>query len=185
MARVRRNTRDGSPASQEGDRTANRAEVLEQQSRGTEGACWSFQCPYEGKAVSDASIPAKVEQHKSSGEPHADFGAVALILAVSGAPAHAGLSTNCLATGGSNASLLLQIKKNKKHSGQSQNDSGLTNCTIVQPGGGGGCKGGFKYVCEKMKSGDKCCGCVPAKGTEASAPPKGETPGTNTSPGLG
>ena len=98
-------------------------------------------------------------------------GAVALILAFSGAPAHAGLSTNCLATDGSKASLLLQIKKNKKHSGQSQNDSGLTNCTIVQPGGGGGCKGGFKYVCEKMKSGDKCCGCVPtqdstAKGTE-------------------
>lgn len=90
-------------------------------------------------------------------------GAVALILAFSGAPAQAGLSTNCLATDGSNASLLLQIKKNKKHGGQSQNDSGLTDCTIVQPGGGGGCKGGFKYVCEKMKSGDKCCGCVADK----------------------
>jgi hypothetical protein len=27
-------------------------------------------------------------------------------------------------------------------------------------GWGGGCKGGFKWVCEKMKSGNKCCGCV-------------------------
>jgi hypothetical protein len=39
----------------------------------------------------------------------------------------------------------------------------LTECTIVQPGGGGGCKTGFKYVCEKMKSGNKCCGCVADK----------------------
>ena len=37
-----------------------------------------------------------------------------------------------------------------------------------------GCKGGFKRVCEKMKSGKKCCGCVAAKGTDTSAPPKGE-----------
>jgi hypothetical protein len=44
----------------------------------------------------------------------------------------------------------------------------LTECTIVQPGGGGGCKTGFKYVCEKMKSGNKCCGCVADKGSQAS-----------------
>jgi hypothetical protein len=55
----------------------------------------------------------------------------------------------------------LQVKKQKKHhDGQSQNDSGLTECTVVQSGGGGGCKTGFKYVCEKLKSGNKCCGCV-------------------------
>ena len=94
--------------------------------------------------------------------------AVALILAVSAAPTHAGLSTNCVAAHGSDTSLLLQIKKQKKHhDGQSQNDTGLTECTIVQPGGGGGCKTGFKYVCDKMKSGNKCCGCV----VDPNAPP--------------
>ena len=87
--------------------------------------------------------------------------AIALILAWSGAPTHAGLSTNCVAADRSDTSLLLQVKKQKKHhDGQSQNDSGLTECTVVQSGGGGGCKTGFKYVCEKMKSGNKCCGCV-------------------------
>jgi hypothetical protein len=54
--------------------------------------------------------------------------AIALILAFSGVPTHAGLSTNCVAADGIDPSLLLQVKKNKKHSGQSQNDSGLTNC---------------------------------------------------------
>jgi len=39
-------------------------------------------------------------------------------------------------------------------------DSGLSECTIQTPNGGGGCKTGFKRVCEKMKSGKKCCGCV-------------------------
>jgi hypothetical protein len=94
--------------------------------------------------------------------------AMALILALSGAPTHAGLSTNCVAADRSDTSLLLQVKKQKKHKdGQSQNDSGLTECTVVQPGGGGGCKGGFKWVCEKMKSGNKCCGCVANKGSQA------------------
>jgi hypothetical protein len=105
-------------------------------------------------------------------------GAIALILAFSGDPAHAGLSTNCVAADRSDTSLLLQVKKQKKHhDGQSQNDTGLTECTIVQPGGGGGCKTGFKYVCEKLKSGNKCCGCVAdqSKGTSAgqSAPTGG------------
>jgi hypothetical protein len=86
--------------------------------------------------------------------------AMAFILAVSGAPADAFLSTNGVAADGSDSSLLLQIKKTKKNSGQSQNDAGLTECTIQQSGSGGGCKGGFKWVCEKMKSGNKCCGCV-------------------------
>jgi hypothetical protein len=106
-------------------------------------------------------------------------GAVALILAFGGAPAHAGLSTNCLATDGSAASLLVQVK-DKKSKKKHDQESGLTECTIVGAGGGGGCKNG-KWTCEKLSSGKKCCGCVPAKGTEASAPPKGETPGTNTS----
>jgi hypothetical protein len=94
--------------------------------------------------------------------------AIALILAFSGAPTHAGLSTNCVAADGNDTSLLLQVKKQKKHKdGQSQNDTGLTECTIQQPGSGGGCKGGFKWVCEKLKSGNKCCGCVPHKGSQA------------------
>jgi hypothetical protein len=103
--------------------------------------------------------------------------AIALILALSGAPADAFLSTNCVATDGSDVSLLLQVKKKKKHEdGQSQNDAGLTECTIVQPGGGGGCKGGFKWVCEKMKSGNKCCGCVADKNAkQAPAGQGGET----------
>jgi hypothetical protein len=98
---------------------------------------------------------------------------IALILAFSVEPADAFLSTNCVATHGSDTSLLLQVKKQKKHhDGQSQDDSGLTECTIVQPGGGGGCKGGFKYVCEKMKSGNKCCGCVADKNAKQ-APAQG------------
>jgi hypothetical protein len=89
--------------------------------------------------------------------------AVLLSLAFSGAVS-AGLSTNCVATDGNSTSLLVKVDKKKKHkNGQSQNDSGLTDCTIVSPGGGGGCKTGFKYVCEKMKSGNKCCGCVADK----------------------
>jgi hypothetical protein len=47
--------------------------------------------------------------------------------------------------------------KKKKKKGA---ESGLTECTIEAEGGGGGCKKGFKRVCEKMKSGKKCCGCV-------------------------
>jgi len=69
-----------------------------------------------------------------------------------------------VAADGSDTSLLLQVKKQKKHKdGQSQNDSGLTECTIQEPGSGGGCKAGLKWVCEKMKSGNKCCGCVADK----------------------
>jgi hypothetical protein len=42
----------------------------------------------------------------------------------------------------------------------SDDDSGLTDCTIQQSGGGGGCTAPLKYVCEKLKGGKKCCGCV-------------------------
>jgi hypothetical protein len=56
-------------------------------------------------------------------------------------------------------------KKNK------DNDSAaLTECTI-QSSGGGGCKGGFKRVCQKLKNGDKCCGCVPDKNAKTQQPP--------------
>jgi hypothetical protein len=60
------------------------------------------------------------------------------------------LSTNCVAADGIDTSLLLQVKKQKKHKdGQSQNDSGLTECTIQQPGSGGGCKAGLNGCVRK------------------------------------
>jgi hypothetical protein len=63
-------------------------------------------------------------------------------------------------------------KKKKHGDDQSENDTGLTDCTIVNPGGGGGCKTGFNYVCEKLKSGKKCCGCVADNNTKS---PKKDT----------
>src|SRR4051812_23214912 len=39
--------------------------------------------------------------------------------------------------------------KKKKNSDE---DTGLENCTIQSSNSGGGCKSGFKYVCEKLKS---------------------------------
>ena len=79
---------------------------------------------------------------------------IALILAFGGAPAHAGLSTNCVAADGGATSLLVQVKdkkgkKNKHgddHNGRQSHDDGLTECTIQSPGSGGGCKSGFNYV---------------------------------------
>lgn len=109
--------------------------------------------------------------------------AVLLSLAFSGAVS-AGLSTNCVATDGNSTSLLVKVDKKKKHkNGQSQNDSGLTDCTIVSPGGGGGCKTGFKYVCEKMKSGNKCCGCIADKNKGTSADQSAGGGGGKTSSG--
>jgi hypothetical protein len=55
-------------------------------------------------------------------------------------------------------------KKNAKDT-----DSELTECTIQQGPGGGGCVKGFKHVCQKLKSGKKCCGCVPDKNAQAPA----------------
>jgi hypothetical protein len=113
---------------------------------------------------------------------------VSLVLAFNGGVADAGLSTNCVATDGSTPSLLLQVKKKKKHqdgdddsSGQSQKgddgDAGeLTECTIQQPGGGGGCKTGFKRQCETLESGKKCCGCVPDKNAEPDKKAGGDQP---------
>jgi hypothetical protein len=76
--------------------------------------------------------------------------AIALILAFSDGSTHARLRTICVAADGSDTSLLLQVTKQKKHKdGQCQNDSGLTECTIQEPGSGGGCKAGLKWVCEK------------------------------------
>ena len=84
-------------------------------------------------------------------------------------------------------SLVVKIKKDKKDDDDDDDDdkpkkkkgdkgkkpggeTGLTDCTIIQPNGGGGCKTGFKWVCEKLKSGKKCCGCV----ADPNAPPPPE-----------
>ena len=62
-------------------------------------------------------------------------------------------------------------KKNAKDT-----DSELTECTIQKGPGGGGCVKGFKHVCEKLKSGKKCCGCVPDKNAQAPAGGAGPAP---------
>lgn len=54
-------------------------------------------------------------------------------------------------------SLVVKIKKkNKKNDDAAE----LTNCTIGGADMGGGCKSGLKWVCQKLKGGKKCCGCV-------------------------
>jgi hypothetical protein len=50
-------------------------------------------------------------------------------------------------------------KKQKKHQ-DTDSDDGLTECTIQSPNSGMGCVAPLKLVCQKMKSGKKCCGCV-------------------------
>ena len=62
-------------------------------------------------------------------------------------------------------------KKNAKDTGDE-----LTECTIQQGPGGGGCVKGFKHVCEKLKNGKKCCGCVPDKNAQAPAGGAGTAP---------
>lgn len=96
----------------------------------------------------------------------------ALVLGLGGRPGQAGWSEAGSSLTSGATSPLMSVKKKKKNE---DDGSGLSECTIQQPGGGGGCKSGFKRVCEKMKSGDKCCGCVPDKGTSAgqSAPAGG------------
>ena len=66
---------------------------------------------------------------------------------------------------------------NHKHKKKAE-DTGdeLTECTIQQGPGGGGCVKGFKHVCEKLKSGKKCCGCVPDKNDQAPAGGAGPAP---------
>jgi hypothetical protein len=65
----------------------------------------------------------------------------------------------------------LSCQADADHHKKKNNDNGaaLTECTI-QSSGGGGCKGGFKRVCQKLKNGDKCCGCVPDKNAKTQQP---------------
>ena len=61
--------------------------------------------------------------------------------------------------------LLIEVKnkKNKDNGSDNHDDAALSNCTIQKPGESGGCLVGFKRVCEELKSGNKCCGCVADK----------------------
>jgi hypothetical protein len=66
-------------------------------------------------------------------------------------------------------------KKKKKQKDRDEEDtkqddtSELTECTVLGPQGGGGCKTGLKWVCEPLKGGRRCCGCVPDKAAPAPA----------------
>jgi hypothetical protein len=76
-------------------------------------------------------------------------------------------------------------QKKQKHKDQDTGSDGeLTQCTIQEPGGGGGCKGGFKHVCEKLKNGKKCCGCVPDKNASGTKSTGTETPATTSQIGY-
>jgi hypothetical protein len=84
------------------------------------------------------------------------------------------------------SSLVISIKKNKHHDDDDDNDndddhhqgnkkhndedSGLESCTIQSSKGGGGCVAPLKYVCEKLKNGKKCCGCVGDKNAKTQTP---------------
>lgn len=118
---------------------------------------------------------------------------VVCLLAVFGlGPAAASPSGTAVGLGLETAShsIIILIKRDKNdddddehHHGKGnkkKNTNGgatLSECTIQQSGGGGGCKGDFKRVCEKMKSGKKCCGCVPDKSMSTTAGQSAPTEG--------
>lgn len=62
------------------------------------------------------------------------------------------------------------------HHKKNKDSAALTECTIQSSGSGGGCKGGFKRVCQKLKNGDKCCGCVADKNAEPAKTTGGDQP---------
>jgi hypothetical protein len=57
-------------------------------------------------------------------------------------------------------------KKNKDNGAQ------LEQCTIQSAGSGMGCVAPLKLKCEKMKNGQKCCGCVGDKNAKTQQPPE-------------
>ena len=63
------------------------------------------------------------------------------------------------------------------HHKKKNKDSGaeLTQCTIVGPHDAFSCSG-QKPVCQKLKNGKKCCGCVPDKNAQAPAGGAGAAP---------
>ena len=63
--------------------------------------------------------------------------------------------------------LLLCSGAHADHHKKNKDSDALTECTIESSGGCGGCTAGFKRVCWKLKNGNKCCGCVIMKESEA------------------
>jgi len=78
---------------------------------------------------------------------------------------------------------LLVSGADAEHHKKKKDGDALTECTIQ--GSGGGCTTGFKRVCEKLKNGKKCCGCVPdenSKSTQSGkAAPEADKGTTGTS----
>jgi hypothetical protein len=70
------------------------------------------------------------------------------------------------------SSLVISVKKHKHNDDDNDDDNGLEQCTIQKPGSGMGCVAPLKLKCEKMKNGQKCCGCVGDKNakTQTQAP---------------
>ena len=110
----------------------------------------------------------------------------ALALSFWGPTSQAGWSDAATNLSGGASSVVVSVKKHKNDDGDEDGDhnkgkkkktsdgEGLSECTIQSPNGGGGCKGGFKRVCEKLKSGKKCCGCV----VDPNAKPQDKPAGT-------
>jgi hypothetical protein len=63
-----------------------------------------------------------------------------------------------------------QADADHHHKKNKDKDTGLTECTIQSPNSAMGCTAPQKLVCEKMKNGQKCCGCVGDKNAETQQP---------------
>jgi hypothetical protein len=73
------------------------------------------------------------------------------------------------------SSLVISVKKHKHHNDDEDDagdDNSLEQCTIQKPGSGMGCAAPLKLKCEKMKNGQKCCGCVGDKNAKTQQPPE-------------
>ena len=68
--------------------------------------------------------------------------------------------------------VLLLFSRADAHHKKDKDTAALTECTIESSGGGSGCVVGFKRVCQKLKNGNKCCGCVPDKNASMGNTPK-------------
>jgi hypothetical protein len=71
------------------------------------------------------------------------------------------------------SSIVISVKKKKHHDDDDDDDddNALEQCTIQKPNSGMGCVAPLKLKCEKMKNGQKCCGCVGDKNAKTQQPP--------------
>ena len=75
------------------------------------------------------------------------------------------ISRSSLAFAAFRGILLLCSGAHADHHKKNKDSDALTECTIESSGGF--CTAGFKRVCQKLKNGNKCCGCVIMKESEA------------------